>query len=216
MAQGTPQPYEPVSRDLTPEVGSTFDFSPAAVKEFEASDEAYFFEDIYDILGAGCSFYCGCNIGEITASSTLAPQGKQNYKAANIHDLTYRTAWVEGKSDYGVDEWIEYTLPPQNPRITRICVVNGLIRTKKAWQENSRVKTLDVTINSQPFTTLHLNDVYAEQWFDVGKIGYPDRDEELEDRAPIVIRFTIRDVYPGKKYKDTAITEIYFDGIDVH
>lgn len=46
-------------------------------------------------------------------------------------------------------------------------------------------------------------------------IGYSDR-EHLSGKAPLVIRFKICDVYPGTKYKDTAITEIYFDGIDVH
>jgi hypothetical protein len=30
------------------------------------------------------------------------------------------------------------------------------------------------------------------------------------------MRFEIMDVYKGDKYDDTAITEIYFDGIDVH
>ncbi len=215
QAQSAKQPFKTIAKDLSPKVGTKFDFSPAAIKKFEAEgDEMY--EDIYDILGSGCSFYCGCEMGEITASSVLAPQGKYNYKAENIHDLTYKTAWVEGKSDYGVGEWIEYKLPPGNPRITEFCVANGLIRTKKAWQENSRVKTLGVTINGKPFTTLHLKDVYAEQRFDVGEIGYPDRDADLTGRAPIVIRFTILDVYPGTKYKDTAITEIYFDGIDVH
>ncbi len=57
--------------------------------------------------------------------------------------------------------------------------------------------------------------VFAEQWFDVPTIGYSDR-EHLSGKAPLVIRFKICDVYPGTKYKDTAITEIYFDGIDVH
>ncbi len=215
QAQTSRQPFTPVAKDLTPEIGLTYDFSPAAIKRFEAAGDEMF-TDIYDIVGQGCSFYCGCETGEITASSALAPQGKYDYKAENIHDLDYQTAWVEGKGDHGVGEWIAYKLPPTNPRITQFCVANGLIRTKKAWQENSRVKTLGVTVNGQPFTTLHLKDVYAEQIFEVGEIGYPDRTADLTGRAPIVIRFTILDVYPGTKYKDTAITEIYFNGIDVH
>jgi len=215
ISQEAVLPFIPIAKDLNPRVEGKFDFSPAAIRKFKAEGDEMF-EDIYDILGGGCSFYCGCEIGEISASSVLAPQGKFDYKAENIHDLSYETAWVEGKADHGVGEWVEYKLPPQNPRITDICVANGLIRTKKAWQENSRVKTLGVTINGEPFTTLHLKDVYAEQWFEVGEIGYADRENDLSGRAPIVIRFTILDVYPGTKYKDTAITEIYFNGIDVH
>ena len=30
------------------------------------------------------------------------------------------------------------------------------------------------------------------------------------------LKFEIMDVYPGDKYKDTVISDIYFDGIDVH
>lgn len=207
--------FLPIDKDLTSKVGMAFDFSPAAIKEFEAGDNEMF-KDIYDIVGFGCSFYCGCQIGEILSSSVLPPQGKYDYKAENIHDLSYQTAWVEGKEGNGIGEWVEYKLPPDNPRITDFYIANGLIRTKKAWQENGRVKTLGVTINGQPFTTLHLKDVYAEQQFEVGEIGYPDRSADLKSRAPIVIRFTILEVYPGSKYKDTAITEIYFNGIDVH
>jgi hypothetical protein len=30
------------------------------------------------------------------------------------------------------------------------------------------------------------------------------------------LKFEILDVYPGDKYSDTVITELFFDGIDVH
>jgi len=30
------------------------------------------------------------------------------------------------------------------------------------------------------------------------------------------MKFEILEVYTGEKYADTAISEIYFDGIDVH
>ena len=30
------------------------------------------------------------------------------------------------------------------------------------------------------------------------------------------LRFEIMEVYPGTKYEDTVISELYFDGIDVH
>jgi len=32
----------------------------------------------------------------------------------------------------------------------------------------------------------------------------------------LILKFEILEVYKGSKYNDTAITEIYFDGIDVH
>ena len=98
-----------------------FDFSEEAIKAFEAIDR----ENIYYADGYGCSFYCGCEIGEQKASSTLKQQGKQNYKASNIHDLDYSTTWVEGAEGYGIGEWVEYTLPAYNPRITELLIASG-------------------------------------------------------------------------------------------
>ena len=36
------------------------------------------------------------------------------------------------------------------------------------------------------------------------------------DGKDLVLTFKIVDVYPGTTYDDTAITEIFFDGMDVH
>ena len=191
-----------------------FDFSEKAFQEYKANPD-YEEEYFYCAVDPGCSFYCGCNIGEQKASSTLKRQGKQDYKASNIHDLDYSTTWVEGTEGYGIGEWVEYTLPASNPRITDINIANGYVRTKKLWTENSRVKVLDVEVNGKPFARIHLADVYALQSVKVPHIGYSDRDN-FEGKEPIRIRFIIREVYPGTKYQDTAISEILFDGIDVH
>lgn len=196
--------------ELSPaRVGTTFDFSPEAQKVFKDNPDNEVYADIFDIVGQGCSFYCGCNIGTIKASSTLHQQGKRNYRASNIHDLNYETAWVEGAAGNGVGEWVEYTLPADNPTITDICVVSGYVRTKKAWEENSRPAVLEMLVDGKRKAMLYLKNVYAEQWFEVGEIK-PKKGKDLK------IKFVIRDVYPGTKYTDTAISEIYFDGIGVH
>jgi hypothetical protein len=38
----------------------------------------------------------------------------------------------------------------------------------------------------------------------------------LPKKGIMRFKFEIADVYPGKKYKDTAITELVFDGVGVH
>ena len=66
--------------------------------------------------------------------------------------------------------------------------------------------------NDEPYAILNLQDTMGLQSFDVGVLGYEDKDS-----APAwSIKFEILEVYPGEKYEDTVITEIYFDGIDVH
>lgn len=191
--------------ELTPsEISNTFDFSPEAQRRFKADPDNEMFSDIYDILGEGCSFYCACERVKPKASSFLPAQGRMNYVPGNCHDLQYNTAWVEGKADDGIGEWIEYTFPTHNPPLQQIIIVNGYVRTMKTWTENSRVKDLELSINGRRYAMLHLEDVYASQTFDVDDIETGGR--------PLTLRFTIRSVYPGTKYKDTAISEIYFNG----
>jgi len=230
----------PVDSDLFPTVGNMFDFSPKAIQAFKDREAKYAqvlkdyeagratqeqleaaeyddtFSDVYDILGGGCSFYCGCQYDTVICSSSLPAQGNRTYDAFNAADLSYETAWVEGKAGNGIGEWIEYQFPANNPRITTIIVCTGYIRTRKLWEENGRVKKLEVSVNGKKLTTLHLDDIYAEQTFDVGEIGWSREEGTDPGTDPIKIRFTIVDVYPGTKYSDTAISEIYFDGIDVH
>src|SRR5690554_4971369 len=52
-------------------------------------------EDVWDIIGGGCSWYCGGGPNEITASSSLSSQGDNTYEAKNAHDLSYKTARSE-------------------------------------------------------------------------------------------------------------------------
>lgn len=175
-------------------------------------------ESYWDILGAGCSWYCGGGQDTISASSTLKTYKGINYSAKNIHDLNYKTAWIEGVPGYGIGEYVIYHLPPQNPRITDVIIVNGYVKSSTTWKDNSRVKRLKMYVNNEPFAILNLADSRQEQRFKFEPIGYADRQnwEQLQEKPWWTIKFEILEVYKGDKYDDTAISEIYFDGIDVH
>jgi hypothetical protein len=49
--------------------------------------------------------------------------------------------------------------------------------------------------------------------FEIGPVGYGPKGMEADIWS---LKFEIMEVYPGDKYKDTVISDIYFDGIDVH
>ncbi len=183
---------------------------------FEKYGEIY--ENMWDIVGGGCSWYCGGGKDTQTASSELKAQGTNTYEAKNAHDLSYETAWVEGVSGYGIGEYLEYHVQPENPRITEIIIVNGYVKSPGAWKNNSRVKTLKMYMDDKLHAILELEDTMAEQHFKVDPIGYGDRQnfDLLKKKASFKMKFEITDVYKGLKWDDTAITEIYFDGIDVH
>ncbi len=175
-------------------------------------------DDVWDIVGGGCSWYCGGGPYDVKGSSSLGNQGSNNYEALNAHDFSYKNAWVEGVNGNGIGEYLTYFFKPESPRITEIIVVNGYVKSQESFTDNSRVKKLRVYYNNQAIADLDLLDVRADQYFRVDTLGYSKRDdyEALKLKKPWTLKFEILEVYQGAKYADTAISEIYFDGIDVH
>lgn len=175
-------------------------------------------EGYWEIIGSGCSWYCGGGTKKVTASSFLKAQGENNYKPQNAHDLNFKNAWVEGTKGYGIGEYLLYTFSGSSPRINEIIVVNGYVKSKTAWENNSRVKKLKVYLNNKPYAILNLKDSRSSQSFKVEPIGNGNRDnlKMLETQPDWTLKFEILEVYKGLKYDDVVISEIYFDGLDVH
>ena len=163
-------------------------------------------ENAWDIIDGGCSWYCGGGNYKIKASSSLG----DSYKAEFANDLSYKTAWVEGKKDEGIGEYLEYYFKNDSPRITEIIISNGYMKSEETWKNNNRVKKLKLYVNDVPFGILNLKDSRTDQYFEMGTLGHNKNGTDL------ILKFEILEVYKGSKYNDTAITEIYFDGIDVH
>ncbi len=163
-------------------------------------------ENAWDIIDGECSWYCGGGNYKIKASSSLG----DSYKAEFANDLSYKTAWVEGKKDEGIGEYLEYYFKNDSPRITEIIISNGYMKSEETWKNNNRVKKLKLYVNGVPFGILNLKDSRTDQYFEVGTLGHNKNGTDL------ILKFEILEVYKGSKYNDTAITEIYFDGIDVH
>ena len=165
---------------------------------------------IYDDLYSGkCSWYCGGEVKSVTASNCLSPNKKFDYKGENAHDFSHESVWAtKGK---GIGESLTYTFEGKCPRITTVEILNGHVKSEKAWKANSRVKKLRVWYNNQPYAILALEDSRTLQSFDVGILGYND-----DAKPDWTLKFEILEVYPGSKYGDTVIAELYFDGIDVH
>jgi hypothetical protein len=167
-------------------------------------------EDVWNVLEGECSWYCGGGNYTIKASSALLDLNGVTYSANRANDLSYQTAWVEGKEGDGIGEYLEYLFKNNSPRITRIIVSNGFVKSETAWKNNNRVKKLKLYVNGKPYGILQLDDTRDDQVFEVGTLG------RNKDGTDLILRFEIIEVFNGDKYSDTAITEIYFDGIDVH
>ena len=166
-------------------------------------------ESVWDIIDGGCSWYCGGGNYEIKSSSSLTESGHLKYSAKSANDLNYKTAWVEGMDGDGIGEYLEYYFKNKSPRITSIIITNGYVKSESTWVNNNRVKKLKMYVNDKPYKILNLEDSRTDQVFEVDTLG-------RIDSIDMVLKFEILEIYKGLKFDDTAITEIYFDGIDVH
>lgn len=167
-----------------------------------------------DLFSGKCSWYCGGEVQRVTASSHLKAQGRFNYLPKNAHDFSFESVWAEGAQGQGIGEWLEYEFAGACPRVTTVKILPGHVKTKAAWEANSRPKYIKVYYLGKPVCILDLQDVRAMQEFDLekfGPFGYHD-----SDKPTWRLRFEILDVYPGTKYQDTVIAELEFEGIDVH
>ncbi len=163
-------------------------------------------------FSSACSWYCGGIVDTVFSSSCQKSDKYGSYEGINVHDWDINSAWVTNSRQNGIGESITYTFPGNCPRITTVIVLNGYTRDIKEWQDYSRVKKLKLYYNEKPYAILELQDTRDEQDFEVGLLGFKD----VEHPQKWTLRFEILEVYPGIKHKNSAITELYFDGIDVH
>ena len=176
--------------------------------DFDSICNVGVFGALYD---QGCSWYCGGVVDTLTASGSLAPQGGFTYGAMNAHDFDHESVWATDGN--GIGQYLTFTFAGNNPRITSVAILNGHVKSEKAWRDNSRVKTLLMYYNDKPYRLLELEDSRSLQYFDVDTVGYgPD----VENAPKWTLKFEIKEVYPGAKYQDCVIADFIFDGIDVH
>lgn len=140
-----------------------------------------------------------CDVfGNIKASSILKASGNNTYGTSNLSDDNPQTAWVEGRSDYGIGEYIEFNRAGDDMRI-----YNGYQKNEASFYNNSRVKTFKVYLDDNFVGNILLNDKPGQQNINIAQFGV----ESYE-----TIKLEIKEVYPGKKWKDTAISELFWEG----
>lgn len=192
---------KPTSVEIMPDI---------SMEEYEKADTDYI--DVYSTLyWGGCSWYCAGKVDTITASSCHKPEKNFTYNAQNAHDFNHESVWATDGS--GIGEYIVFSFPGNCPRITSVAILNGHVKSDKSWRDNSRVKSLLLYYNDQPYKMLELQDSRSLQFFDLDTLGYgPDH----VDYPNWTLKFEIKEVYPGQKYEDCVIADFIFDGIDHH
>jgi len=134
----------------------------------------------------------------ITASSTLKASSNNSYEPRFVTDWKRETAWVEGKDDDGIGEWIK--LEKDNPiKVSGIEINNGYLKSESIYKANNRVKTIKIEFSNGESITKGLKDEF-------GANNLIEFDKPIETSY---IKLTILDVYKGSKYNDTCISEIH-------
>ena len=144
--------------------------------------------------GPGLWFACVNAPSEVKSSSHLKSQGSKSYESGNLSDWDPRTAWVEGKSGYGIGEFFEIKSEMGGNSFQ---ILNGYQSSYSSWKKNSRVKVFKIYVDNEFIGNLHLQDLMGEQRFELPGNNY--------DKT---IRFEIAEVYKGDTWDDVCISEI--------
>jgi uncharacterized caspase-like protein len=131
------------------------------------------------------------------ASSVLKPQKTNRYDPSMLFDGNRDTAWVEGEAEDGLNETV--TLHFNSERmLAGFEIINGYDKDQRTWSNNARVASMEATTSDGKTLEVSLQDVRGSSRVDFNP---PIRSSWLELR--------LKDVYPGTKFKDTAISELY-------
>ncbi len=161
----------------------------------------------------GDGFHDAVDLTYISSSTYLAAQAGNTYLPENLYDFDLNTVWCEGRSNYGIGEWVLYRVKAfdyaPSAVITKLEIINGYIKTDDLFEDNSMAKQILVTVDYVPVCILNLEKSKMIQQFDIPDIYLSTTDSTA-------IQFTILDVYEGEVYKDTCITAIEFYGIGIY
>lgn len=130
----------------------------------------------------------------ISASSELK-EGDKVYSVKNLSNFKSDTPWCEASDDYGIGEKIKLSI-----NASSLIVVSGYVSAKKPYlfENNSRPKKISIEFkNSKIQKEYELKDSPSPQVINLDGLYT----EEVE--------IVIKDIYPGKKYKDTCISTIF-------
>ncbi len=131
-----------------------------------------------------------------------------NFIAKNTLDANMQTCWLT--PDNGKNALIEFVIDFEemdinSATLNQIAFFNGWRKDYQTWNDYARVKKVSLTINDKPYAEITLENTYKYQKIDLDKM-------KLDKTRRYRFRFRIMEMYPGKKYQQTAISDIQFIG----
>lgn len=132
-----------------------------------------------------------------------------NFLAENLIDHNMKTSWLTPKG--GINAIMEFFISLENVKnvhsaiLFQISFFNGWRKDYQTWQDFSRIKKIELSINSKLYAEITLADTYKSQYIDLEKFKL-DKDRSYR------FRFKIKEVYPGKKSEQVGLSDLQFIG----
>lgn len=132
----------------------------------------------------------GMTVRAATASSSL-----QDHSADLAIDGDPSTAWVEGASGPGTEEWLEVELP-EPVEVRRLVIWNGDQSTAEAFAEHGRVASLRIEVEDRQFR-VEMLDITGPQGVDLPAGVRTDR-----------VRLVVEAPVDGERFTELAVSEL--------
>lgn len=173
--------------------------------------------DEFDVLGND-AYETNLNVDGNLNEKLGAVVGSDNTKQAtetekfdskNTLDHNMKTAWVT--SNNGKNAVIEFIIDIEENQdvksavLYQISLFNGWRKDYQTWQDYARIKKVSLIINDKPYAEITLENTYKHQYIDLGNL-------KIDKSRRFKFRFQIMETYPGKKYEQTAISDVQFIG----
>lgn len=137
----------------------------------------------------------------VTASSSLASQGKFKYTTDMLIDNDSTTAWIEGKKDNGINEWLQFSAKTEQT-VSGIKLFNGYQKNQTTYTNNGRLKKIRVDFSDSTSLIYDLPSQTYNESLNGIDIKFTTSVKTTS------IKITILDVYKGSYYTDTAVNQI--------
>ncbi len=170
--------------------------------------------EYYDVKSKQCNWYCAGGPDTLLASSTKKDSKRHSFEISNLHDFMHNSIWLT-KYQKKVP-WIKFLFSYYSPRVTTIAITNGDVSTEKRYKHYSRAKTIEISYNDSVIGSIQLLDLRSTQYFQIGVLG--NKKELLtqaKEERTWELRLKVMDIYPGKKKNFLAMTDVFFDGLDL-
>lgn len=158
---------------------------------------------------------------KVKVSSQLENQGRYNYDIKNLFDNDLDSCWAEGQDGYGIGDTIELRFD-QGVYLMCVAAINGYIMNEDTYYDNARIKKLKVEFidganenkyeDIVEFEDIDYNQIDRNYIYKTMQVIGNYGDGRLIQNDNTYIKLTILDVYKGKKYQDTCISEMLIYG----